>query len=88
VNRQKSKWSWNSRFIGRTAEGKPPLRRRARWISSLSEYGAVRVFPGGKDVQTYAFLSQGSTTTLCDRSLPDKLGMSGEEVEFSLTTIT
>jgi len=47
----------------------------------------VRVFSGGKEVQTYAFLDQGSTTTLCDRRLLDKLGMSGEEVEFSLSMI-
>ena len=46
----------------------------------------VRVLSGGKEVQTYALLDQGSTTTLCDRRLLDKIGMSGEEVEFSLST--
>ena len=47
----------------------------------------VNVYPDGKMMQTYAFLDQGSSTTLCNQRLLEKLGVSGEEVEFSLTTI-
>jgi len=38
-------------------------------------------------VKTNAFLDQGSTTTLCDERLVDALGLSGEPVIFSLSTL-
>ena len=41
----------------------------------------------GKEVKTNAFLDQGSTTTLCDERLVDALGLSGEPVTFSLSTL-
>jgi len=45
----------------------------------------VRVFSGGNF--RYAFLNQHSTMALCHWRVLDKLGMSGQEAKFSLTTI-
>ena len=41
----------------------------------------------GKEVKKNAFLDRGSTTTLCDERLVDALGLSGEPVTFSLSTL-
>ena len=47
----------------------------------------VRVSVGETFVDTLAFLDQGSTTTLCDERLLDKLGVTGERARYSITTI-
>jgi len=47
----------------------------------------VKVLYNDREVATYAFLDQGSTTTLCDQSLLDELGIKGENVSFALTTV-
>ena len=48
----------------------------------------VRVRAGDKVVTTYAFLDQGSTATLCKPRLLQRLEISGENANFSLTTVT
>jgi len=47
----------------------------------------VRIVANGEEVKTNAFLDQGSATTLCDECLVDALGLSGEPVTFSLSTL-
>ena len=47
----------------------------------------VNIFAKGREVYTYAFLDQGSTTTLCEQSLFDQLGIEGENVSINLTTV-
>ena len=47
----------------------------------------VKIFANGREVYTYAFLDQGSTTTLCEQSLFDQLGIEGENVSINLTTV-
>ena len=47
----------------------------------------VCVAAGNKRVNTYAFLDQGSTTTLCDHRLLEKLDLKGEPTEFTITTV-
>ena len=42
---------------------------------------------GNKTVTTYAFLNQGSTATLCESRLLQRLGISGEKAKYSLTTV-
>lgn len=42
---------------------------------------------GGREVETYAFIDDGSDTTLCLRRLLDELGVRGSPTSFSLTTI-
>ena len=43
---------------------------------------------GGPEVETYAFLDDGSDITLCFNSLAETLGLSGKPMTFSLTTKT
>ena len=40
----------------------------------------IKVFHANQEITTYAFLDQGSTTTLCDQALLGQLGIEGEEV--------
>ena len=40
-----------------------------------------------KRINTYTFLDQGSTTTLCDRRLLEKLNLKGEPTKFIITTV-
>ena len=47
----------------------------------------VRGEEGGPEIETYAFLDNGSDTTLCLSSLAESLGVSGKPVHFSLTSI-
>ena len=47
----------------------------------------VKVRAGNKTVTTYAFLDQSSTATLCESRLLQHLGISGEKVKYSLTTV-
>ena len=47
----------------------------------------VKVRAGNKTVNTYAFLDQGSTATLCESRLLQRLGISGEKAKYSLTTV-
>ena len=42
---------------------------------------------GGPEVETYAFLDDGSDITLCSNSLAETLGLSGKPMTFSLTTV-
>ena len=42
---------------------------------------------GTREIQTYAFIDNGSDTTLCTKDLVGKLNLSSEPCEFSLTTI-
>ena len=42
---------------------------------------------GGPDVETYAFLDDGSDITLCSNSFAETLGLSGKPTTFSLTTV-
>ena len=46
----------------------------------------VRVYAGKFSIETLAFLDQGSTTTLCDASLPNDLRIRGERTSYSITT--
>ena len=48
----------------------------------------VRICAGVKEVKCFAFLDQGSTTSLCDRRLLDELDVTGEQTSFSLSTLT
>ena len=47
----------------------------------------VKVSARNKSILTYAFLDQGSTATLCDERLLDQLDISGEKLDFKITTI-
>ena len=47
----------------------------------------VRGGEGGPEIETYAFLDNGSDTTLCLSSLAESLGVSGKPVHFSLSSI-
>ena len=47
----------------------------------------VKILAKDREVYTYAFLDQGSTTTLCEQSLFDQLGIKGESVFINLTTV-
>ena len=47
----------------------------------------VKVLARNKSILTYAFLDQGSTATLCDERLLDQLDISGEKLDFKITTI-
>ena len=47
----------------------------------------IKVFQANREITTYAFLGQGSTTTLCDQALLGQLGIEGEEVPFAFTTV-
>ena len=42
---------------------------------------------GGPEIETYAFLDDGSDITLCSNSLAETLGLSGKPMMFSLTTV-
>ena len=48
----------------------------------------VYVEPGSKSMLTYAFLDQGSTTSLCADRLLDILNVTGEQTRFSLCTVS
>ena len=48
----------------------------------------VYVESGSKSVLTYAFLDQGSTTSLCADRLLDILDVTGEQTRFSLSTVS
>ena len=41
----------------------------------------------GREVETYAFLGDGSDTTLCLTSLAEELGLFGAPTDFALTTV-
>jgi len=41
----------------------------------------------GNCITTYAFLDEGSDTTLCSRNLVDQLNLKGTKVHLSLATI-
>ena len=47
----------------------------------------VQVSAGDKYVNTFAFLDQGLTTTLCDRRLLTELDVTGEDITFSISTV-
>ena len=47
----------------------------------------VKVRAGNKTVTTYAFFDQGSTATLCESRLLQRLGISGEKAKYSLTAV-
>ena len=47
----------------------------------------IKVFHTNREITTYAFLDQGSTTTLCDQTLLGQLGMEGEKVRFFPTAV-
>ena len=47
----------------------------------------VRGRDDGPEIETYAFLDNGSDTTLCLSSLAESLGVSGKPVHFSLSSI-
>ena len=47
----------------------------------------VRVTAGKRSIETCAFLDQGSTTTLCDERLLERLNVHGENAIYSITTI-
>nr|CAB3263162.1 uncharacterized protein LOC104265735 [Phallusia mammillata] len=42
----------------------------------------------GRKLETYAFLDQGSTTTLCDKRLIEQLDVGGRKTTYSLTTVS
>ena len=48
----------------------------------------VRVASNNKELSTYAFLDQGSTTTLCSKKLLKELNVTGDKINFSLTTVS
>ena len=48
----------------------------------------VKVIANDHEVHTYAFLDQGSTTTLCHETLFDQLGIKGEKNTVNLTTLS
>ena len=60
---------------------------RGEKITTSLNVVPVHIMAHGKEVKTNAFLDQGSTTTLCDERLVDALGLSGEPVTFSLSTL-
>lgn len=41
----------------------------------------------GKEVDTYALLDAGSTNTFCSESLREDLGLDGEDIRLSHTTL-
>ena len=43
---------------------------------------------GGPEIETYAFLDDGSDITLCSNSPAETLGLSGKPMTFSLTTVS
>ena len=47
----------------------------------------VRVTVGSKSLMTHALLDTGSTTTLCKESLIQKLGVTGTDITYHLTTV-
>ena len=47
----------------------------------------VRVSSSTRSINTYAFLDQGSTSSLCDQRLLKWLNVSGDDVTFSITTL-
>ena len=47
----------------------------------------VKVRAGNETVNTYAFLDQGFTATLCESRLLQRLGISGEKAKYSLTIV-
>ena len=47
----------------------------------------VTVFSGDRQVSCYAFLDQGSTTTLCSQKLIDQLEIRGEDAHYTISTI-
>ena len=47
----------------------------------------VIVSSNGKEIAVYAFLDQGSTTTLCTQDLLAQLGVEGEDANYSITTV-
>ena len=48
----------------------------------------VKVWGQGKRlIETYAFLDEGSDTTLCTEQLLDKLQVKGQRVQYSLATV-
>ena len=47
----------------------------------------VKVFCNGRKVHTYAFLDQGSTTTLSDEKLLHQFDIVGEDVSFTIATV-
>ena len=70
----------------------PDSRRSVHFASSdancvFLNVVPVKVFYKNREIVTYAFLDQGSTTTLCDQNLFDQLEIEGENVSFALTTV-
>ena len=47
----------------------------------------MKVFYNSNEVETYAFLEQGSTTTLCDEKLLRQPVVVGEDVSFVIKTM-
>ena len=48
----------------------------------------VRVASNNKELSTYAFLDQGSTTALCSKKLLKELNATGDKIKYSLTTVS
>ena len=42
---------------------------------------------GGREVETYAFLDDGSDTTLCLNGLVEEVGLLGTPINYTLTTV-
>ena len=63
-------------------------------IGSVKSRVSLRIVPVrvsgvsfGREVETYAFLGDGSDTTLCLTSLTEELGLFGTPTDFALTTV-
>lgn len=48
----------------------------------------VKATQGGPEIQTYALLDSGSTTTFCTTTLAQRLGVKGEDTQLSLSTLS
>ena len=76
----------NARGAGEEAQCAAIESRRSRVSLQIVP---VKVHGGdsGLEIETYAFLDNGSDVTLCLRSLAESLGVSGKPVHFSLSSI-
>lgn len=63
------------------------MRTDVRGVSLKVVPVKVKAPDGDKEIETYAFLDDGSDTTMCLQSLADDLGIEGKPVQFVLSTM-
>ena len=63
------------------------LARRTQKSQVFLNIVPVRISAGKKTVCCFAFLDQGSTTSLCDERLLKELDITGEKTSFTLSTL-